>query len=52
MQLAVEPGVGARVKAQAQHEKDAEFEAYMAARQPSLLRTIEHIVPRKHGGAD
>jgi RNA polymerase sigma-70 factor (sigma-E family) len=52
MQLAVEPGVGARVKAQAQHEKDAEFEAYMAARQPSLLRTAYLISGDRHTAED
>ena len=52
MQLAVEPGVGAHVKAQAQHEKDAEFEAYMAARQPSLLRTAYLISGDRHTAED
>jgi RNA polymerase sigma-70 factor (sigma-E family) len=52
MQLAAEPGVGARVKAQAQHEKDAEFEAYMAARQPSLLRTAYLISGDRHTAED
>ena len=52
MQLAVEPGVGARVKAQAQHEKDAEFEAYMAARQPGLLRTAYLISGDRHTAED
>jgi RNA polymerase sigma-70 factor (sigma-E family) len=52
MQLAAEPGVGARVKAQAQHEKDAEFEAYMAARQPSLLRTAYLISGDRHAAED
>jgi RNA polymerase sigma-70 factor (sigma-E family) len=52
MQLAVEPGVGAHVKAQAEHEKDAEFEAYMAARQPSLLRTAYLISGDRHTAED
>ena len=52
MQLAVEPGVGSRVKAQAQQDKDAEFEAYMAARQPSLLRTAYLISGDRHTAED
>lgn len=52
MQIAVEPGVGSRVKAQAQQDKDAEFEAYMAARQPSLLRTAYLISGDRHTAED
>jgi RNA polymerase sigma-70 factor (sigma-E family) len=52
MQLAVEPEVGSRMKAQAQQERDAEFEAYMAARQPSLLRTAYLISGDRHTAED
>ena len=34
------------------HDKDAEFEAYMAARQPSLLRTAYLLSGDRHTAED
>ncbi|MGA9747829.1 MAG: SigE family RNA polymerase sigma factor [Nocardioides sp.] len=49
MQLAAERGVGRGMETQ---DKDAEFEAYMAARQPSLLRTAYLISGDRHIAED
>jgi RNA polymerase sigma-70 factor (sigma-E family) len=47
--VAVAVDVGVRVSAQ---EKDAEFAAYMAARQPSLLRTAYLLTGDRHTAED
>jgi RNA polymerase sigma-70 factor (sigma-E family) len=49
MQLAVESGVRTVMGAQ---DKDAAFEAYMAARQPSLLRTAYLLSGDRHTAED
>lgn len=49
MQLVVEVGVPVATKAQ---DKDADFEAYMAARQPSLLRTAYLLTGDQHTAED
>ena len=53
MQLAME--IGAEVTAQAQDRdaaRDADFEAYMSARQPSLLRTAYLLTGDQHTAED
>lgn len=49
MQLVVETGVGQRM---ATHERDADFAAYMTARQPSLLRTAYLLTGDRHTAED
>ncbi len=49
MQLVAERGVGRGMETQ---DKDAEFAAYMAARQPSLLRTAYLISGDRHTAED
>jgi RNA polymerase sigma-70 factor (sigma-E family) len=49
MQLALQTGVSTLVRT---NDKDAEFEAYMAARQPSLLRTAYLLTGDRHTAED
>ncbi len=49
MELAVESGELSRMRT---HDKDAEFSAYMAARQPSLLRTAYLLTGDRHAAED
>lgn len=49
MQLVVETGVGAAMTTQ---DRDADFAAYMAARQPSLLRTAYLLTGDRHTAED
>jgi RNA polymerase sigma-70 factor (sigma-E family) len=49
VQLAVETRIGTTVKAQ---ERDEQFAAYMAARQPSLLRTAYLLTGDRHAAED
>jgi RNA polymerase sigma-70 factor (sigma-E family) len=49
MQLAVDVGVRVATRTQ---DKDADFEAYMSARQPSLLRTAYLLTGDRHTAED
>jgi RNA polymerase sigma-70 factor (sigma-E family) len=51
VQLAVGTGVGARMDA-GTTDRDADFAAYMAARQPSLLRTAYLLTGDRHTAED
>jgi RNA polymerase sigma-70 factor (sigma-E family) len=51
VQLAVEAGVGARMDV-GTTDRDADFVAYMAARQPSLLRTAYLLTGDRHTAED
>ena len=51
MQLALETGGGVR-EAEAVPDRDADFAAYMAARQPSLLRTAYLLSGDRHTAED
>ncbi len=53
MQLAVDAGVRSQVSAQDRTRlRDAEFEAYMVARQPGLLRTAYLLTGDQHTAED
>ena len=52
MQVAVESGVISGMDRAAASTKDAEFEAYMSARQPSLLRTAYLLTGDRHAAED
>jgi RNA polymerase sigma-70 factor (sigma-E family) len=52
MQLVVETGVTGPMPADTSRERDAEFAAYMTARQPSLLRTAYLLTGDRHTAED
>lgn len=52
MQLVVGTGVGVGQVSSARSLRDVEFEEYMAARQPSLLRTAYLLTGDRHGAED
>ena len=52
MQFAVERGTVAAMATASRAERDAEFEAYMSARQPSLLRTAYLLTGDRHTAED
>ena len=52
MQLVVEAGAVNGMERSSSASKDAEFEAYMAARQPSLLRTAYLLTGDRHAAED
>jgi len=52
MQFAVERGTVAAMSTAGRAERDAEFEAYMTARQPSLLRTAYLLTGDRHTAED
>ncbi len=52
VQLVAQTGVGAGMRAQDRSGRDEEFAAYMAARQPSLLRTAYLLTGDRHTAED
>ncbi|HEU4515024.1 MAG TPA: sigma factor, partial [Nocardioidaceae bacterium] len=52
MQLVVQTGVDVGQASSARSLRDAEFEEYMAARQPSLLRTAYLLTGDRHTAED
>ena len=52
MQLAVEAGGGVTTETGRVHDRDADFAAYMTARQPSLLRTAYLLTGDRHTAED
>jgi RNA polymerase sigma-70 factor (sigma-E family) len=52
VQLAMETGVSGTMVAAGDRARDQEFEAYMAARQPSLLRTAYLLTGDRHTAED